>query len=241
MKTTIQSLFAAIALAGFLMPAAHAEVPAEYAFVNDALPGLDIELVQPSPAPGYLEVHNGPNIFYISEDGGYLFVGNLIDVEDETNLTEISKSAKRTGYVEKFGDEQSIVFAAENEIAEVVVFKDIDCGYCRKLHREIADYNKAGISIRYLFFPRSGPNTASWEKAENVWCSENQQEAMTRAKNNEAVEAPECDASVIAEHYAAVNELGLNGTPALLVEDGSLIIGYRSAEELLEILDPDAI
>jgi len=232
----IRSMLAAVMLAGFIMPAAQAEVPAEYKFVADALPGLEIQLVQPSPAPGFLEVHSGPNIYYMSDDARYLFVGNLVDVEDETNLTEASKAQKRVSYVEKFGDAESIVFAAEEEVAEVVVFTDIDCGYCRKLHREIADYNAAGISIRYLFFPRSGPGTSSWLKAKNVWCADAQREAMTRAKNNQAVDSDDCDASIIDEHYALVNELGLSGTPALLIQNGSLIIGYRSAEELREIL-----
>ncbi|MBT8422095.1 MAG: DsbC family protein [Gammaproteobacteria bacterium] len=240
MKTTIQSLLTGLALAGLQISAAQAALPAEYEFVTEALPGLEIELVQPAPVPGYLELHSGPNIFYMSEDGKHLFVGSLVDIETETDLTEASKAKKRLGYVNKFDDSESIVFAADNEIAEVVVFTDIDCGYCRKLHREIANYNEAGISIRYLFFPRSGPGTSSWKKAQDVWCAESRQKAMTRAKNNQAVESGDCDTSILDAHYAAVNELGLSGTPALLTQDGALIIGYRSSEELLKLLDSES-
>lgn len=226
-------------LAVLTVPAGFAtagELAPEHRFLEKLFPETPIQSVRDAPLPGFLEMRVGSDIFYVSSDGKYLVQGDVYDIDTKLNLTENSKADTRKAYATRFGDNQSILFAADDPIAEVVVFTDIDCGYCRKLHREIAAYNDKGISIRYLFFPRSGPGSSSWFKAESVWCSEDRTAAMTRAKNNELVESEPCDASVVAEHYAVVNELGLNGTPALLTQDGVLIIGYRDAEELAKIV-----
>jgi thiol:disulfide interchange protein DsbC len=108
------------------------------------------------------------------------------------------------------------------------------------LHRDIEGYNDNGISIRYVFFPRSGPATESWRKAQDVWCADSRQDALTKAKNDQDFSTKKpCDASMIAEHYKVVQELGLTGTPALLTQRGKLIVGYRTPDELLDILDDD--
>lgn len=231
---------AQLAAALILVPSlAAAELPDEYKFINDLFPDVVIDGVQPAPVDGFLELKLGADVLYLSDDGKYLLQGEIYDVPTRINLTETSKARARMAFVEQFGDAQSILFKAEEEVAEVFVFTDIDCGYCRKLHREMANYHEAGISIRYLFFPRSGPGSASWAKAEKVWCADSQQDAMTKAKNNEEFESVECDASVVAQHYDTVQQLGLSGTPALLTRDGVLVIGYRSADELLQILNAD--
>lgn len=218
---------------------AAADLPPEYQFAQKLFPGIEVSSVKPSPVAGVLQMEVGADIYYISADGKYLLQGELYDIAAKQNLTEIAKEDARLAYVTRFGDDESILFAADNPVAEVLVFTDIDCGYCRKLHREIDGYNKNGISIRYLFFPRSGPGTESWRKAEQVWCAESRQEALTHAKNNESFPSTDCDASVVGRHYSAVKELGLSGTPAILTTKGRLIVGYRSPDDLLELLQED--
>ncbi len=215
------------------------DLPPEYAFVQEIFPSVEITEVRPSPVDGVLEMVVGADIFYITSDGRYLLQGELFDIKNKVSVTEKAKQSTRLNYVNRFDDDRSILFAADDPVAEVLVFTDIDCGYCRKLHRQMDGYLENGISIRYLFFPRSGPDTASWSKAETVWCAESRQDAMTRAKNNEKVESDDCDASIVASHYKVGGELGLTGTPALLTKEGALIVGYRSPDELLELLGED--
>jgi thiol:disulfide interchange protein DsbC len=227
------------ALAGMLAMtvavAASGAVPSEYRFVQELFPEVEVTNVRKSPLPGFLEMEVGADIFYVTEDGKYLIQGEVYDIATKVSLTENAKTGARLAVLERFGDDKSILFAAAEPVTTITVFTDIDCGYCRKLHREIAEFNDKGISVRYLFFPRSGPATESWAKAEAVWCADAQQEALTMAKNNVEVESADCDAGVVAEHYAAVEELGLRGTPAILTESGALVIGYRTADEILEI------
>jgi len=234
------SIVAAAALLVSVSSLAADELPEKYRFVQDLFPTIEITDIRPSPVTGMLEMAVGADIFYISEDGKYLLQGELYDIVSKKNLSEVAKESARLPYFNRFGDDQSILFSAKDPIAEVLVFTDIDCGYCRKLHRDIQGYNDNGISIRYVFFPRSGPATESWRKAQDVWCADARQDALTKAKNNQDFTSNKpCDASIVAEHYKVVQELGLTGTPALLTESGRLIVGYRSPDELLNLLKDD--
>ena len=40
----------------------------------------------------------------------------------------------------------------------------------------------------------------------------------------------------MAEQYRLGLELGISGTPAIILEDGSLVPGYRTAEALIKIM-----
>ncbi len=230
---------AAAALAIIPFIAVADDMPGEYEFVKELFPGVEVTAARPAPMAGWVEIEVGPEIFYVSEDQKLLIQGEVYDIESKTSLTQASKSKARLVYVDRFGDDESILFPAAEPMAEIIVFTDIDCGYCRKFHRQIAEYNDLGITVRYLFFPRSGPGTDSWAKAEAVWCADSQQDALTAAKNNEEFATEPCDASIVARHYDAVRELGVSGTPALLTTEGQLIIGYRDPAELLEILNAE--
>ena len=133
-------------------------------------------------------------------------------------------------------ESKQITFEPENADYDLIVFTDIDCTYCRKLHREMDQINARDIRVRYVFYPRFGPGSESWAKADAVWCSEDRQSALTRAKNGENVEAEQCSTPV-AEHYALGNKIGVRGTPAILMEDGELLPGYVPAAELAQYLE----
>ena len=141
----------------------------------------------------------GGLIAYVSADGKYLFSGNIYDLDTEVNLTAMRRNAARAKALASLREDQMIIFSPENPKMTVTVFTDIDCGYCRKFHSHIADLNKAGVRVRYMMFPRTGPGTESWRKAEEVWCSADRKEALTRAKRGEAIKAKDCgDAAITA-------------------------------------------
>jgi thiol:disulfide interchange protein DsbC len=119
------------------------------------------------------------------------------------------------------------------------VFTDVDCPYCRKLHSQIADYNRLGVRVRYLAFPRTGPNTLSWTKAEQVWCSTDRNDALTRAKLGQPLKTKPCANNPVAREYALAQDFALQGTPAIIMPDGELLPGYVPPEVLVEHLkDP---
>ena len=146
--------------------------------------------------PGLYEVTMGGLIAYVSADGKYLVSGNIYDLDTETNLTATRRNAARAKALAAAREDQMIMFSPENPKMTVTVFTDVDCGYCRKFHSQIAELNKAGVRVRYMLFPRTGPDTESWRKAEAVWCAADRKDALTRAKNGEDVKAKNCGDAV---------------------------------------------
>jgi thiol:disulfide interchange protein DsbC len=136
---------------------------------------------------------------------------------------------------------QMVVFGPKDAKHTITVFTDIDCGYCRKLHSEMPEYNKLGIRVRYLYYPRMGPDSEGWDKAQAVACSSNKADAMTRAKRGESVKSSKCNASSIVQRdYELGQEIGLRGTPAIILEDGELLAGYVPPAMLIRRLEPPA-
>lgn len=240
----IKGISACLTLCLAMSPAVYAgDTSAEQAVrtvFQKNFPELEVTSVQSTPIDGVMLVAVGAEIFYVSADGQYLLTGDMYGMESRDNLTEAVRNESRAEYMAAIDPESSILFAADEPLYTITVFTDIDCGYCRKLHREMASYNDLGISVRYLFFPRSGPDTPSWEKAEAVWCADSRQEALTAAKNGQSFESPEeCADTPVAEHYSLVQQLGLRGTPAIFTQSGQLISGYVPADELLELLEEE--
>lgn len=221
----------------FLSALRAGELPEKYQYIQEAFPEIKVTGVKPSPIAGLLQMSVGAELYYVSEDGKYFITGDIYGMENRENLTETARSEARADYLQSLGDDDGVFFAAENEKYVVTVFTDIDCPYCRKLHREMADYNDNGISVRYLFFPRQGPGTPAWIKAEAVWCADSRQQAMTDAKNGVELESADCEETPVADHYVLGKQMGISGTPAIFTSEGELIVGYRDADELLNLLE----
>ena len=218
--------------------AAQADAKSVEDALKQALPHIKPDSVQPSPVPGLYEVMVGPKLFYVSEDGRYLMQGSMIDLKDRKDLTEARVSQARLTALDKEGLANMLVFKPKQTKYVTYVFTDIDCGYCRKLHSEIDQYMNEGIEIRYLFFPRSGPNTESYFKAVSVWCAKDRNAAFTKAKKGETPERKECD-NPVDEHMALASAFGANGTPMIVTEKGDILPGYVPAPQLVKMLEQE--
>jgi thiol:disulfide interchange protein DsbC len=192
--------------------------------------------IKPTAIGGLYEVVFGSEIFYVSSDGRYVLQGSLLDLNTNENMTETTRTTLRQSAMTKLKESEMIVFSPEKPRHTLTVFTDIDCGYCRKLHSEMNELNSYGVKVRYMMFPRSGPNTPSFQKAVNVWCAKDQQVSMTKAKAGESIPQANCD-NPIGAQFDLGQEIGVTGTPALLLDDGTLIPGYRPAKDLAAILD----
>jgi thiol:disulfide interchange protein DsbC len=209
------------------------------AAILKAVPGAEITSIKPSPIPGYREVAINGRIVYVSADGKYLVQGSLIELSSRDNLTAASEAVIRRADLDAVPRDRRIIFSPPNPKFRITVFTDIDCGYCRKMHTQIAEYNKAGISVEYLFFPRSGPNTDSFTKAISVWCSSDRRKALTDAKADRQVPRKTC-ANPIAMDYELGRRIGVDGTPAIYAPDGTQIGGYVAPAEMLVRLERQA-
>jgi thiol:disulfide interchange protein DsbC len=219
--------------------AASADQPADpRAALLKLLPaGSKVEDLRPSPIPGIYEFMQGADVNYLTADGKYFLDGNLYDMASRENLTEVLRTRARLAMINAVPESQMVIYGPKNPLYTITVFTDVDCAYCRKLHSDIGELNRLGVRVRYMFYPRTGPNTESWKKAEVVWCSPNRNEAMTRAKAGAQLDMSKaCGATPVAREYALGQSIGVRGTPAIITEKGDYISGYMPPLELLQQL-----
>jgi len=232
------SLFGALALAA-LSTGASADPAAEQK-VKDALkafaPGVQIDAVAPSPMPGVYEVITSGHIAYVSADGKYLIRGDLVDMTSKREITNERTGELRKVALDAIPDSKHIVYPAKQAKHEITVFTDIDCGYCRKLHAHMSEYNDRGITVKYLFFPRAGLASDSYNKAVSVWCAADRGKALTDAKSGHDPEVKTCDNPVTEEFQLGV-KVGVAGTPAIFAESGAQIGGYLTPDQMMSKLE----
>ncbi|MDC8014713.1 DsbC family protein [Tahibacter soli] len=234
-------MFKLLAIAVALLatvPAARAadETQAVTDGIRKIAPDAKIDSVTKSPVAGFYEVVADGQVLYASADGRYLLRGPLYDMIERKDLTEARLSGMRKTLLDKVPKDQRIVFAPKDPKYAVTVFTDIDCGYCRKLHNDIAQYNAQGIAVEYLWLPRSGPNTPSFDKAVSVWCAADRNKALSEAKAGAETKPARCD-NPIAEQFALAQRLGINVTPTVIAPNGTQLGGYLPAEAMRQQLD----
>jgi thiol:disulfide interchange protein DsbC len=239
-RSSIRLIFAAAVLisgAALAQTGPAAAKPDPRATIANKIEGLHVEDVRISPVTGIYEITRDSNVSYVSSDGRYAIVGDMIDLDSDANLSENRRRSIRSRIIETIPESEMVVFSPKDPKYTITVFTDIDCGYCRKLHSQIAEYNRLGIRVRYLFFPRSGPDTESWHKAEAVWCSSNRNDAMTKAKNGENLPEKKCGAErIVARDYDLGQKIGVDGTPAIFLSTGELLPGYAPPTKLVQYL-----
>lgn len=204
--------------------------------LKKVLPGVTPDEISPSPIKGVSEVQLGPRLLYVTNDGKYLFQGSLIDLETLKDISEDRRQTMRLDAVNALGEDKMIIFPAKKPRHTITVFTDIDCGYCRKLHNEVDKYNERGITVRYLMYPRAGVGSPAYDKAVSVWCEEDRRQALTDAKAGKQLPKREC-LNPVKEEYELGQQIGIRGTPAIILDDGALLPGYIPADKLAKSLD----
>jgi len=199
-------------------------------------PQVKIDHVGAAAMPGFREVLVAGQTLYISDDGRYLMQGNLYDNSTKTDLSQVSLAKLRRELLKTVPASDRIVFAPPNPKYTLSVFTDIECGYCQKLHSEIADYNKQGIAIEYLAFPRMGLGSPDHKKMIAVWCATDRKKALTDAKAGKNLAMKDCT-NPVTMHYDLGQRMGLTGTPMLINSDGAQLPGYMPPAEMRAALD----
>ncbi len=173
---------------------------------------------------------------YTDATGSHFVAGDLYQVGEGSvkNLTDIGRRGDRQALLSELDESTLVVFPAKGDVKHrLLVFTDIDCGYCRRMHGEIEQLQENGIEVRYAAFPRAGEGSESFAKYVSVYCAKDQNEMMTLAKQGETPEVATCD-NPIADQYRLGQKLGITGTPTLIFENGDMQPGYAPWQELLK-------
>ena len=193
--------------------------------------------VTASPVDGWYTIQEGAIVAYISSDGRYLLQGDLIDLDQNKNVSEVARRKLRLDLLAPVKDEDVILFSPAEKKYSVSVFTDVECTYCRRLHSQIDEYLAQGIEVRYLMYPRNGPGSHGWVTAEHVWCAPDHNSALTAAKNDRQFEFSKCNSSIVQNQFQIGQDMGLSGTPSIVLDDGTLIGHYLAPLELKARLD----
>ena len=198
-------------------------------------PDIPIIAVYPISVEGMFGIDlPGGTTLYATQDGKHLFAGELFAMgEGLVSLSEQRRSSERVELMAQVASKDMVIFPAKGKTLDYIhIFTDVDCGYCRKLHAEIADYSELGIEVRYLAYPRTGLDGETHKKMSNVWCSADRKRALTKAKLGLEVDADTC-ADPVVEQFQLGRMIGVSGTPAIVTSDGRLLPGYVPAPDLL--------
>jgi len=210
------------------------------ASLEKVMPGITIDSVGILDGTDLFEAVINGEIIYFTNDLRYVIQGDVVSLETRQNITENKRISLRKQALASLNEADMIVFEPEKIEHTITVFTDIDCGYCRKLHQQMDGYNDLGIRIRYMAFPRAGVDSASFDKAADVWCAKDRHQAMDDAKDGIKVSAESCNNPVKAQ-YELGRKIGVKGTPALFLESGQMLPGYVPPKRLKQLLDEQAL
>lgn len=235
----LRKTLAAILLSVAAVGCAQADEDKIRRMLEGRIAGAETADIVKSEVPGMYEVTAGGNIFFATANGRYLMHGKVYDMETQKELTESRMDGVRKKTIAGITDDQTIVFAPPKGTPvkhTVTVFTDIDCHFCRELHKEMDGYLENGIKVRYMFFPRAGVRSGSAKKAENVWCAADRNAAMDTAKAQKVVADSSCS-NPVAQHYNTGRQLGVSATPTMITDEGVVVRGFRRPNELMKMLN----
>lgn len=239
----VAALFIAATSFADVESAEQKNVPVEQMIIaqlRQARSDLEFVSIEKSPLPGFyqVQIERGPMI-YVSEDGKHFFDGSLYQVRPGqfVNIRELELAKVRREILTQINTDEMIVFKPDGETKAVMnVFTDVDCGYCRKLHREMAQLNGYGIEVRYLAYPRAGIGSSAYQKIATAWCADDKQQTLTDLKNGKKIDINVCPDNPVAKQYELGQKLGVTGTPSVIMMDGTMVPGYQPAAEFAKML-----
>lgn len=207
---------------------------------------IPIKSIEAAPLAGMYEVLlESGELLYAHEQGEFFLVGHLFRIDDQkglVNVTEQTQNQMRLDALSDIAPEHMITYPAKGERKTTLhIFTDVDCPYCRQLHDEVDALNEMGVEVSYLAFPRGGPNTATFRTMVTIWCgdtAEERTELMDRVKSGGTIENKTCESPVV-EQLMLGQKIGVSGTPAMVLEDGSLVPGYMPAVRIAQMLGMD--
>ena len=210
--------------------------------INQVLPaGMSVKGIKQSQVDGLFVVDIGDlQPIYASKDGNFFLYGEMYAIKNGEllNTTKQEISLNRRAILDsELSEKDFITFAATDEKHVITVFTDVDCGYCRKFHGEIEDYNAQGITVNYVAFPRSGLESESYNKIVSAWCSSDPKGTLTALKEGRDPALKLCQDHPVEDHYLLGQRIGITGTPAIISSSGDLLPGYLPPMELLKKLN----
>ena len=193
---------------------------------------------QPTEVPNlyWISFEGMPSV-YATADGKYILQGEIVRLggKELHNVSQNLQAANAKKLFDQLKTEDLIVYPAKGKTKHVVyVFTDASCPYCHKLHAEIPELNKMGIEVRYVAFPRQGLGSPGDKQLQAVWCSADKKAAMDKMVDGKEIKAAKCE-NPVSKQFQLGQSIGVNGTPAIVLENGQVIPGYQPAAQVAKL------
>lgn len=241
MKTTrlITTILAATLLAGSAYAGDALKEMAVMATLKQKYPSTVIKSVSSTNLPGVYEVVMGKNVAYVEESGRYFVFGHMFDMQTQTDLTEGKIMAEQVAKVDfkKLPLKDAIKIVRGDGSRKVAIFSDPDCPYCKQLENNIA--NLTNVTIYLYLFPIDQLHPQAKAKSVGVWCAADQMKAWDGLMRRNEVPTGQCE-NPVDRNIALAEAMGINGTPTVILPDGSIIPGAPSAAKLEQMLNQAA-
>ncbi len=166
-------------------------------------------------------------------------------------VSEAQKKHQLKALMSTLPEHWMMVYEAPQATSTITVLTDPTCPYCRRLHSSIQELNAAGITVRYLFFPRylgagdRDPRAVELvAKINDAWCSSNPKQALDvlfsgGSAGRSCSDLPEDDKrprNPAADHYTLGQVLNVSGTPHIIHDSGEVWVGFGTARELIGLV-----
>ncbi len=203
--------------------------------IGERVPQLkNINEVKKSPSPGLYEVRiNESEIYYASEKGDYLFMGQLIDTKTRRNLTEERVDKLTAVAFDDLPFKDAFTIVRGNGKRKLAVFEDPNCGYCKRFERDLQKVDN--VTVYMFLYPILSQDSADKSKA--IWCAKDPAKAwqdwMVR---DQAPAAASCDASALLRNVALGQKHKISGTPTLIFTNGNRVPGAIDDKQLEKLL-----
>lgn len=222
-----------------LLPLSLLSLPlfADDAVIKQNLRGFGIENIEisDSPVKGLKTVISDEGVMYASEDGQFFLQGHLVQILEDGSSVDLSNKPLMGRLAQL--EPEMIVYPAKEQKHVVTIFFDISCHYCQILHKDTKKLNDLGITVRYLSFPRQGTEHANAEAMEAIFTAEDPKSTldaiMLGKQKATAMKKPD----IVKKHYNLGLQFGVEGTPAIVTENGQLIGGYLKPDQMLKVLE----
>tara|TARA_B100001059_G_scaffold234120_1_gene275824 strand:- start:1413 stop:2117 length:705 start_codon:yes stop_codon:yes gene_type:complete len=204
--------------------------------VSNAYPDVAIEEIKKIDE-NFHEIIINKQIYYATNDGKYLIVGNVINLDTKESITENTKMNQRLSVIDSIDMKNFMVFKPKKTDHILTIFTDTSCPYCQKLHNEIPDLLDNNIEIRYVLFSRNGNDVDVYRQLVSAWCSDNRVDALEDLFAGDILDESTGCENPIAKNFEYAGLLSVEGTPTIFLEDGRIIPGYQNYENILAFIN----
>ena len=204
--------------------------------VSEAYPNVTIESLKKIDN-NFHEIIINKQIYYATNDGKYLIVGSVIDLDTKESITENTKMSQRLSIINEIDKKNLIIYKPEKPKHTLTIFTDSSCPYCQKLHNEIPSLLENNIEVRYVLFSRNGNNVEAYNQLVSAWCSEDRLNAIDSLFTGDLLDdIDQCD-NPMDKNFEYAGLLSVEGTPTIFLEDGRIIPGYQNYKNILSFIN----